>query len=218
MRAWSSRRVALRAIPFVMSIVALLYIHALIQFEKVPPIGKCSDVLSAHPLFNGVWTLCVFSMGPSIVMLIFGSLTIRHIQQSLKRVATHSSGTEVQPDTTRPVQTHQKRQKTTDRQLIRMMVVQCMYFSVLSTPVSIFLIYNATITGVISDRLQLAKFSLFRNTTALLSVTSACTSFYIFTLSSLLFRQELMHLFRRRRQRQNAGTDTNLMALTQRIN
>ena len=198
--------------------VALLYIHILIQLEQLLTTGKCSEFLNTNALFNGIWNLCVFSLGPSIVMFIFGSLTVRHIQQSLKRVATQSNRTEVQTELTEPMQTRLKRQKTTDRQLIRMMLVQCVYFSLLSTPTSVFSIYNATIIGVVLDRLQLAKYSLFRNTTGLLSVTSACTSFYIFTLSSLLFRQELMRLFRRRRRQQNAPTNTNLIALTQRIN
>jgi hypothetical protein len=86
--------------------------------------------------------------------------------------------------------------RSTDRQLIRMMIVQCIYFSLLSTPIAIYWLYLSTVTIHIYDTRRIAKIELWGNIVGYLSVTSACTTFYIFTLSSPLFRRKLGYLFR----------------------
>ena len=124
-------------------------------------------------------------------MLVFGSLTIRHVQQSVRKTAPMN----IQSGSVRSPQGQSKQRKTTDRQLIQMMLVQCIYYSLMATPISVFWIYNSLRINVVSNALQNAKDTLFSNTTGIISLTGACTSFYCFTLSSQLFRHELMRLF-----------------------
>ncbi|CAF3913316.1 unnamed protein product [Adineta steineri] len=133
--------------------------------------------------------------GPSIIMLIFGSLTIRHIQQSVRRVTASNNKTQTGTGLTTAMQEQLQRQKTIDRQLIRMMVAQSVYFAVLTTPNSVGYIYFSLTTNTLFNDVQLAQVNLFVNIAGLLSTTGACTTFYLFTLSSKLFRQELMRLF-----------------------
>ncbi|UJR34733.1 hypothetical protein I4U23_027510 [Adineta vaga] len=150
---------------------------------------------------------CVTScLGPSLMMLIFGSLTIRHIQRSAKTVAVQTT----------QVQNQMKRQKTTDRQLIQMMLVQCLYFSLLTTPSSVYYLYSSITMSTVSSPLQMAKNSLFSNITGILSITGACTSFYVFTLSSKLFRRELMKIFKHHLQT-NQMSNANVMQMTNRF-
>ena len=77
-----------------------------------------------------------------------------------------------------------------------MMFVQCIYFSLMATPVSVYWIYSSLRINIVPDALQLAKDTLFGYSTGILSVTRTSTSFYLFTLSSQLFRRELLHLFK----------------------
>ncbi|CAF0723232.1 unnamed protein product [Adineta steineri] len=140
-------------------------------------------------------TVTVFNLGPSIIMLIFGSLTIRHIQQSVRRVTASNNKTQTGTGLTTAMQEQLQRQKTIDRQLIRMMVAQSVYFAVLTTPNSVGYIYFSLTTNTLFNDVQLAQVNLFVNIAGLLSTTGACTTFYLFTLSSKLFRQELMRLF-----------------------
>ncbi|CAF1411486.1 unnamed protein product [Adineta steineri] len=196
-RGWSSRRVATRAILVVTIIVPLFYLYVPIIFQNIETVTKCPLAQTTFPLFNGIWNLLIFSLGPSIVMLIFGLLTIQHVRQSRKRIVSQNIQVQNQTESITPAQQEQlKRQKTTDRQLLQMMLVQCVYFSLWSTPISVLYIYTALRINVVPDALQLAKDSLFTNITGVLSGTSACTSFYVFTLSSRLFRRELMELFK----------------------
>ncbi|CAF1401337.1 unnamed protein product [Adineta steineri] len=196
-RAWSSRRVATRAILIITIIVPLFYLYVPIIFQNIQTVTKCPPAQTTFPLFNGIWNLLIFSLGPSTVMLIFGLLTIRHVQRSGKRIVPQNIQVQNQTESITLAQQEQlKRQKTTDRQLLKMMLVQCVYFSLLSTPVSALYIYTALRINIVPDALQLAKDSLFTNITGLLSGTSGCTSFYVFTLSSRLFRRELMQLFK----------------------
>ena len=76
----------------------------------------------------------MFSLGPSVVMLIFGSLRIRNVQQSVRRTVHQNKPTETQTELL--LQAQSKRQKSRDRQLIQMIIVQCVYFTLMATPVS----------------------------------------------------------------------------------
>ena len=198
MRSWSNIHVATRIILLVVLIVGLLYIYIPIYYQLRKSTYTCPASQGAFIYFNGIWNFIIFSLGPLIVMLIFGSLTIRHVQQSLQRCAPQEA-TNPSPNsiiiTTTIKKTNQRRRKAIDRQLIRMMIIQCVYFSVLSTPISVQYIYYAVNITVEVDALQRAKDDLFGNITGYLSFTSTCTSFYLFTLSSQLFRRHLMDLF-----------------------
>ena len=167
-------------------LVALCYLYVPIQYENIQTTVKYPTTQITSPLINGLLNLIIFSLGPSLFMLIFGFLTIRHVRQTLRRVQIE----DVQS------QSQLTRRKTVDRQLIRMMLVQCFYFSLLSTPISVLYIYLAVKTNTVTDALQSAKDKLFNSVAGLLSITCACTTFYLFTLSSQLFRRELKFLFK----------------------
>ena len=174
-------------------VVGLFYIYVPIEFQLKLTQSRCPSNQGNNPTFVAIWNLLVFSLGPSTVMLIFGSLTIRHVQQSVKRVVPQITQTlsQTQP----PLQEQQQRRKTPDRQLIQMMIVQCAYFTLMSTPISINWIYVAVRPNVIPTALQNATDNFVENIVSTLALTGACTSFYVFTLSSQLFRRELMHLW-----------------------
>jgi hypothetical protein len=197
MRSWSNLRVASRTILFIIPVVGLCYIYVPIEFVLKPTVVKCPVYQGDNPIFIGIWNLLIFSLGPSTVMLFFGSLTIRHVQQSIGRLAPQNIQTLNQ---TEPRHREQlQRRKTTDRQLIQMMIVQCVYFSLLSTPISINWIYISLRPAVIPNARQNAIDNYVSSIVGTLSLTGACTSFYLFTLSSQLFRHELMHLCNGRR-------------------
>jgi hypothetical protein len=138
--------------------------------------------------------MIVFSLGPTITMLVFGSLTIRHVRQSVRRIMSVKTQTQTVNDP-QP----QQRRNATDRQLIQIMLVQCAVFSVTASPVSISWVYTSVRSNVMTDALEKAKDNLFLNLAGFLSITNSCISFYLFTLSSQLFRSELKHLFHCRR-------------------
>ncbi|CAF1512252.1 unnamed protein product [Adineta steineri] len=206
LRGFSSLRVTYRTIPLAILIVGLAYIHVPIFYQINTRQQTCVPVPGIYYTFAGVWGLVVFSLGPPIVMLYFGLSTVRNIRHSVGRTAPNSIQTQTQVQ-----QQQQRRRKATDRQLIQMMFAQCIVFILTASPLPIQYIYTSVRANVTVDALQSAKDNLFSNTSGFLSLTVACMSFYFFTLSSKLFRNELIKLFNDSwRPRQTTTTATNL--------
>jgi hypothetical protein len=114
----------------------------------------------------------------------------------VRRLAPQKTQGQVQTESISTVQDQLKRkhQKTTDRQLIQMMLDQCFYFSLMTVPFTVSIIYTTLRMNLMVDALQLAKDNMLLLIVGLMSSTCACTTFYCFTLSSQLFRHQLMHL------------------------
>jgi hypothetical protein len=120
---------------------------------------------------------------------------VRHIRQSVGRVAhqntPHVASTQVES---------QQRRKKADRQLIQMMLVQCLMFTLTASPTSVQYIYTSIRATMVVDSVQRAKDNFFYTIAGFVSLSVPCTSFYLFTLSSKLFRHELVRLFFRHRR------------------
>ncbi|CAF4419386.1 unnamed protein product, partial [Rotaria magnacalcarata] len=69
--------------------------------------------------FFGAWRLAAFNLLPPIFMLLFGLYTVRNIRQSISRVTTNNSQNRVLRHPLR---------KTTDRQMVQMMLAQSTVF------------------------------------------------------------------------------------------
>ncbi|CAF1234411.1 unnamed protein product [Adineta steineri] len=187
-RAWSSIRVVTPAVSLTIVIVGLTYIHVAF-YTRLSAAPSCAFLPGTYTIFLGIFNLFLFSMGPPIGMLSFGLLTIRNIRRSVKRVVPNTNLSQTQNET-------QQRQKATDRQLIQMMIAQFIFYTLTTTPNSVFFIYSSAISNNVANALQTARLSLVSNIVSYITNGGACLSFYLFTLSSKLFRRELMHLFR----------------------
>ncbi|CAF1227563.1 unnamed protein product [Adineta steineri] len=193
LRTWSNIRVASWTISIMTIMIAFTYIYVPILYQLKAGNNKCPGSQGPSTTFNGIWNLVVFSLGPPCVMFCFGSLTIHNIREVGRRVIPRNNQINGQ---TRQPQLQLQNQKKTDRQLIQMMIVQCVYLSITSSLTSINTLYMSLRPPMVSNALQVAKDDLFVQTVGTISLTGACTSFYLFTLSSQLFRDELMQLFK----------------------
>ncbi len=154
---------------------------------------------------NGVFILIVWSLIPSLTMLIFGLLTIRHIQQSARAVAVQTIANR-----------RQKRTQSIDRQLIQIILIQSILFGLTSAAGAIGGMYNVIDDNSRKDPLTLAKQSFVVNVLSFIGLLGPCMSFYLCTLSSQLFRRELMNLLHFQQQRQ-VHPAANVFPLQQRI-
>lgn len=204
-RAWSTSRVAFRVILCIITMTSLAYIFVPIDYHSQSDHG-CPTNQGTSQIFTGIWSLIVFSLGLSVVMFIFGSLTIQRVRTTLHRVAHQNMNNQIHVGQLSIG--NLQRPKVIDRQLTQTMILQCSYFGLLSTPVSIYWLYSAVESNGTTDALQNAKKNLVSTVTGYLSITSACTSFYVFTLSSKLFRAELIHLFKIRRPLNHVNVNT----------
>lgn len=204
LRGWSSLRVTNWAIPLTSLLVLAAYFHVPMYHAINVQQRLCFPVAGFYQKFFGVWNLVVFSVGPPVLMLLFGFLTVQHIRQSLGRIAptvpsqtrtTTGMGAAAGPGGVGTGGNEiRQRRKNADRQLIQMLLVQCMFFTLTASPTSVQYIYTSIRETMVVDNVQRAKDNFFYTIAGFVSLTGPCTSFYLFTLASKLFRHELRRL------------------------
>jgi len=209
MRSWSSIRVANRIIPLTILIVTIAYIHVAIFFNIsiVPatqqPICYPSGPPGTYRIVLSYFNLIFFGLSPGCCMLIFGLLTLRNIERSKRLV--------VMPATNVVNATNQNNRKTNNN-MLRMLIVQVLVYSITGLTFSVGWIYTAIVAIQPQNIFQLAQQNMINAVVGMLSNVGPCLSFYLFTLSSGLFRKELKNLlFRRNRishQSQQTATQT----------
>jgi len=152
------------------------------NYTIVLPQRTCTFVSSTYQGFYGLWNLIIWSWIPTICTLIFGFLIVRHIRQGRRRVV--------------PQNRFQRNQRKTDRQLIQMLLIQSFIFGSTSTALSIGNLYiSITNNLMVKNDLEKAKDNYLIGVLGYIALTGPCVSFYLFTLSSQLFRHELTNLF-----------------------
>jgi hypothetical protein len=122
-------------------------------------------------------------------MLIFGMLTLRNIERSKRSTVMTSTNLENT--------TNQNNNRKTNRHLLRMLLVQVMIYSVTGLTFSVALMITAINASKPKNIFQVAQENMINAVVGMLSTLGPCLSFYLFTLSSGLFRKELKNLFSR---------------------
>ncbi|CAF3852293.1 unnamed protein product [Adineta steineri] len=191
-RAWSSIYVAKRIIPLTIFIGFLVYIHVPIYFDidTIPAIQKSTCSPSGPPgmysIILSFLNLIYFGLSPSLCMLLFGILTLRNTQRS-KRLVARSS-------TTPEDKTNRNHWKI-NRHILRMLFLQVLVYSGTGLAFSIAMILIAINANQPKNVFQLAQDNMTIAAIGMFSNNGPCLSFYLFTLSSTLFRKELKKLF-----------------------
>ena len=193
LRGWSSVRMANRIIPLFILIGFLAYVHVPIFFKiSIIPATQKSICYPPGPpgtyrIFLSYFSLLFFGLLPPLCMLIFTALTLQNINRS-KRLLQPSTRTEM---------VHNLNVQRNNRHMLRMLLVQVLIYSVTGLGYSIPAIITAMSADQPKNVFQVAQGNLITAVVGMLSNTGPCCSFYLFTLSSALFRKELKNLFRR---------------------
>jgi hypothetical protein len=188
-------------------LVVLTQIPILIYYEINPQPRIYLDQTNLFQKLNGIFIMIIWSLIPSLTMLIFGLLTIRHIRQSTRRIANHNNENE-----------RRRRTKFIDRQLIEITLIQSILFGLTSASSAIGGIFNVIDDNKRKDQITLAKQSFIGNILSFVALLSPCISFYLCTLSSQLFRRELAILFHFRQRQDQINPIKNLLLQRQKGN
>ncbi|CAF0815611.1 unnamed protein product [Adineta ricciae] len=185
-RRWSSYKVARLVIPLTFLVVQLAYAHVLVFYEILTsPQRTCSIGNKAYNIFLGIWHVITYGTGPALLMLIFSLLTIRHVRQ--RRVI---------PTASHSIEENQR--SSGDNHLLRMALAQCGFIAIATTIYAVGQWYTTLTAEQSKSSLQVAIDNLFYFWTGTISGFGHATTFFIFTLSSKFFREQL---FCRRRGR-----------------
>jgi hypothetical protein len=76
--------------------IGLAYVHVLILYYRNEDRQTCAIQSGTYVIFYGIWNLIEFSLGSPVIMLSFGSLTIRHVRQTGKRIMPNNISTQTQ--------------------------------------------------------------------------------------------------------------------------
>ena len=164
--------------------ICLAYIHLPFYYTIILPQRTCTYWSSTYQAFFALWNMIIWSWIPTICMIVFGLLIIRHLHRAKLRVAPHN-------------QLQQNRRKT-DRQLIQMLFLQSFVLGSTTIPLSIGSLYiSITNSFRTKSDLEKAKDNYTNNVLNYIAISGPCISFYVFTLSSQTFRRELINCFHR---------------------
>ena len=178
LRQLSNVKVVYYIIPLIFISVNLAYIHVP-YFYILPSYSNCIPQPGFYLMFLNIWQLATYGLAPPVIMVLLCLLTIRHIHQ--RRVIPMTN------------QINQNMRK--DRNFYHMVFIQCIFVSSATMTFVAYQLYFALTIYQIKDRLQLSKDNLFAVIAGCVSAAGHTTTFFAFTLTSRLFRQQL---FRRR--------------------
>lgn len=171
-RSFSQVKISRRIIVAILIILCFIWAQMLVCFDASVDGFNCFPATKFCTTWNNFNLLIFYSLLPSAFMLILGWMTIRHVRR-------------------RPIQ---RSSNSKDRQLTIMLTVQVFCVATLSLPISVQKIYAEFTTYQMKslERIQIENF--LANIVVLIALMNTSTSFYLFTLTSHIFRKELKPL------------------------
>ncbi|CAF0898313.1 unnamed protein product [Adineta steineri] len=189
-RRMSSLKTARLAAGVVSIIIMILYSHmpvyyvltyTLNQFGNV--VSTCNGQIGTYRTFLGFWYMALYSLCPCFLMFLFGFLTLRNIRRHRLIVPTAAGRNQVA--------------RRTDNQLLRMLIAQVTVIIVATLPNSIYQLYIAFTSNVPKNTLRVAQENLAGRTVGPLINFAHTSSFYLYTLTGTIFRNELRKIIQR---------------------
>jgi len=166
-------------------IVPILYSHMLFYYEianvtnqygKVNP--QCNGQKGFYRTFFGFCHMVVYSICPTLFMLLFGFLTLRNIRQH-RRIRVNQVN---------------RRAKS---QLLRMLTTQVIVIIIATLPFSLYQLYISFTGNVSKTTYQVAQDNLAARITGIMTYFAHSTSFYLYTLTGSIFRKEVYRICHR---------------------
>ncbi len=183
-------RVACRVVLVIVPVWIILPVHTLIFYSLKG--GSCGIFVSiAAALYHSLFTTITGCVLPVSIMATFALLTHRNLvlkQQRRQQIVN-------QPPEGRNRVRHLQRKQ--DQQVLLMLLVQVAIYAVSITPLMAFYFYNAVslyIPNKPPERLAAERFAQFVAET--IAFLFPVLSFYLYTMTSHSFRDELVRLLR----------------------
>ncbi|CAF3381597.1 unnamed protein product [Rotaria socialis] len=181
LRSFSQMKIAYRATLVAILIGFLSCIHILIAYDLRP---RCGVLNGSFSIFDGMFVVFWLGIIPHTLMFTFGFLTFMNVRRTKRRIANKPS------QHTGTVVESQRRQERTDTQLIVMMFFQVGFSELLVLTRMIYYAYYVLAPPLTGYNRLIGSFLM--SFTTLVYYANFTKSFYIYTLSSHLFRSIFM--------------------------
>ncbi|CAF2634396.1 unnamed protein product [Rotaria sp. Silwood2] len=187
-RRWSSSKIAMRLIICSFLFWCLMNIQVLVFYEIQD--DNCSFRNGVYAIFFSVYLLIESGIFPPLMMLIFGFLTVNNIRKSKR--------------TTRPLSAanvigygHFTGMSRKDLQFSKMLLNQICLWIILNIPNPCYLLYQTITINDTKSSLRLSVESFISNMTYFFIYLEFSLTFFVYTLSSSLFRREFNQLLQK---------------------
>ncbi|CAF2894769.1 unnamed protein product [Rotaria sp. Silwood2] len=183
LRSFSQIRIAYRATAIVIVISFLSCSHILVSYDLRP---ICATMPGPYAMFDSMFVVFWLGVIPHLSMLIFGFFTIMNIRQTKRRI-----GVQLQTINLTIYNQSQHLERKKDKQLIIMMLGQVGLSSLLV--MTRMISYACYILKPRATGYEALVDTFLMSFTILLYYANFAKSFYIYTLSSHLFRSIFMY-------------------------
>ncbi|CAF0722990.1 unnamed protein product [Adineta ricciae] len=183
-RTIATLRTAHRLIFVIISLICSLYIHILFQFNIIE--AACRPSSLSYYRFLGHFLVVFYCLLPPILMTVFSSWTLI-LLSSRRRKQIKKYQIKTQP--------LRKRRFYRDYQLIKVLVLYVSTNIICTLPFSFLILLDVYQANLVENPMLYIKYSV------LLCNLNHCTSFFIYTLGTPLYRRELIRLIQSIRKR-----------------
>lgn len=187
-RRCSSRKTAWRLIMGNFIFWCIIHIQILIFYEIQN--GTCSFQNGTYSLFFSIYLLIESGIIPPVMILLFGLLTLNNIRQSRRR--TNPISTSAAVVIVQRVKSTRLAKK--DLHFSKMLFNQICLMTILNLINPCYLLYRTTTMNDIKTPLRLKTETSIDNISYLLIYLEFALTFFVYTLTSSLFRRELNNL------------------------
>jgi hypothetical protein len=184
-RQWSSQKIAFRVIIGNIIFWSLIYVQVIV-FYKIQN-GTCDYQSGIYGRFFSIYISIDSGILPVLLMLIFGLLTIRNVNQTKRRIGPTAVINNDRRDTGGRI-AHK------DTQLYRMLTNQICIFIILNILNPCYLVYASFTINSVKSPLRATVELFINNMTYVLIDLGFSLTFATFILSSNMFRQEFQRV------------------------
>jgi hypothetical protein len=180
---------ARRVILVTCIICFISYGHVLFLFGIQTTPGSssvtCYALTGSYRIFSDLQYLIFYALGPPILMLFFGILTLKNIRRSRRLVI---------PNINAENQLKAKSITRRDGQLLAMILLQIMIIIIFTLPFAVQKLYDTLTLQKQQTPFQKAQYNLITAILRLLSYGSHAFGFFFYTLSAKIFRSEFLKI------------------------
>ncbi|CAF3553658.1 unnamed protein product [Rotaria sp. Silwood1] len=180
-----SRRVALKMILLTCLFWMIICIHNIINYDiQISSNGTnriCTNPSGTYSIFLSFYSILINGLSMPLLMTIFGLLTVRNLKRYYNQI--HNSITIIL-----------ERRKKQEWLILRMILIQLIVNVILSLPITIYLCYSGLTQYIIKSSFRIFMENYIYNMLTILQYINAAASFYVYSLTSRIFRKELHYL------------------------
>ncbi|CAF1208800.1 unnamed protein product [Didymodactylos carnosus] len=151
---------------------------------NLKPPTPCFTMNDQCKLVNNILLIIIQSFGPVIIMIVFSLLTLQNVR---------NVGSLVVPTVSSSASS--SRIRTKDRQLITMLLFQITLFAASTVLIPLYNFYTYSTQNAIKSVYRLTVENFIFQLFVFLALTPYATTFYLYTMSGRIFRDELRKVF-----------------------